>query len=93
MTAVEIRLRRIRHDEHEAPDSGANAAIRRAVEAGFEAQTRFLAELVAIPSVRGQEAPAQDMMEAALRERGYAVDAWTIDPAALAPSRLRSGHA
>ncbi|WP_246209725.1 ArgE/DapE family deacylase [Pikeienuella piscinae] len=67
------------------PDSGANAAIRRAVEAGFEAQTRFLAELVAIPSVRGQEAPAQDMMEAALRERGYAVDAWTIDPAALAP--------
>lgn len=63
-----------------APDDSTRAAIRDAVEAGFEEQTRFLADLVAIPSTRGEEAPAQDMMEAALAKRGYAVDAWTIDP-------------
>lgn len=63
-----------------APDGEIRAAIRQAVSAGFEAQTAFLSELVAIPSTRGAEAPAQDLMEAALRKRGYAVDAWTIDP-------------
>lgn len=66
-------------------DPGAEAAIRQAVAAGFAAQTRFLAEIVAVPSLRGQEAPVQDLIEAALRDRGHAVDAWTIDPEALRP--------
>jgi acetylornithine deacetylase len=74
-----------RHGADQALDPGASAAIRAAVTKGFAAQTRFLADLVAIPSLRGQEAPAQDMLEAALRARGYAVDAWTIDPEALRP--------
>ena len=66
-------------------DPGAEAAIRQAVAAGFGDQTRFLAEIVAIPSLRGQEAPVQDLIEAAMRDRGHAVDAWTIDPEALRP--------
>jgi acetylornithine deacetylase len=49
-----------------------------AVEAGFEQQTRFLADFVAIPSLRFEEGPAQDFMAQALRARGYGVDDWTI---------------
>ena len=66
-------------------DAGAAAAIRQAVADGFAAQTAFLADLVAIPSLRGQEAPAQDLVEVALRDRGLSVDAWTIDAEALKP--------
>lgn len=58
-------------------DQGAAQAIREAVADGFEAQLDFLAELVRIPSLRFQEAPAQDLMAEALRARGWEVDAWT----------------
>lgn len=53
--------------------------ITRAVDAGFEAQTRFLADFVAIPSLRFEEGPAQDFMADALRKRGYKVDDWSIN--------------
>ncbi len=52
--------------------------ITQAVHEGFEQQTRFLADFVAIPSLRFEEGPAQDFMAAALRARGYTVDDWTI---------------
>lgn len=52
--------------------------IRAAVADGFDAQVRFLADFVRIPSLRFEEAPAQDFIAAALRARGYEVDEWTI---------------
>ena len=58
-------------------------AIKSAVDAGFEAQTQFLANFVRIPSLRFEEGPAQDFMADALRKRGYCVDDWTIDLADL----------
>ena len=56
-----------------------------AVEAGFAAQTRFLADFVRIPSLRFAEGPAQDFMADALRARGYEVDDWALDLADLEP--------
>jgi acetylornithine deacetylase len=66
------------HPDAEQLDSQTIDQITRAVDAGFEAQTRFLADFVAIPSLRFEEGPAQDFMARALRARGYAVDDWTI---------------
>lgn len=68
-------------------DEAPSAAIRNAAAALMPEATRFLADLVAIPSLRGEEAPAQDFMAAALRRRGWAVDEWTIDAKALKPLR------
>ena len=53
--------------------------ICRAVDAGFAAQVDFLADLVRLPSLRGQEATAQNFMATAMRARGLAVDRWKID--------------
>lgn len=50
-----------------------------AVDAGWDAQERFLADFVAIPSLRFAEGPAQDFMADALRARGYEVDDWAIE--------------
>ncbi|HSH06855.1 MAG TPA: ArgE/DapE family deacylase [Burkholderiales bacterium] len=50
----------------------------RAVDEGFDGQLRFLAELTRLPSLRCQEAPAQDYMAAALRARGLSVDRWKV---------------
>lgn len=50
-----------------------------AVDAGFDEQIAFTADLVRQPSLRGQEAPAQDMMATAMRDRGLTVDRWRID--------------
>lgn len=55
------------------------------VDAGFEAQTQFLADFVRIPSLRFEEGPAQDFIAAALRARGYTVDDWTIRLSDLEP--------
>jgi acetylornithine deacetylase len=62
-------------------DSALEARIRDAVDAGFDEQVAFTAELVGIPSLRGAEAPAQDYMARALKTRGLAVDRWRIDVA------------
>ncbi len=60
-------------------DQTLGAAIRDAVDAGFDDQTAFTMDIVRSPSLRGDEQPAQDLMAAAMRERGLAVDAWRID--------------
>ena len=52
--------------------------IFRAVDQGFDDQLRFLADLTRLPSLRCQEAPAQDFMAAALRARGLHVDRWQV---------------
>ncbi len=53
-------------------------AILNAVDAGFDAQTAFLAELTAHPSLRGREQSAQDFMAGEFAARGLAVDRWQI---------------
>ena len=57
--------------------------LRGAVEEGWEDQFAFLADLVRVPSVRGAEGPAQDLMADAMRARGLEVDDWRLDPAEL----------
>ncbi|WP_311199282.1 ArgE/DapE family deacylase [Leisingera caerulea] len=54
-----------------------------AVDAGFDRQVRFLSELTAHPSTRGNEQSAQDFMASELAARGYAVDRWQIDVAGI----------
>ncbi|RWM34469.1 MAG: ArgE/DapE family deacylase [Mesorhizobium sp.] len=50
-----------------------------AVDSGFARQVEFTQALVSIPSLRGQEATAQDLMADAMRERGLDVDKWKLD--------------
>ncbi len=57
--------------------------ILQAVDQGYEAQTDLLAQLVRIPSQRGEEARAQDFMAAQYARRGYDVDRWRIDVDAI----------
>lgn len=52
-----------------------------AVDAGFDGQVKLTANLTALPSLRGQEATAQDFMAAQYRDRGLAVDRWRINVA------------
>ena len=59
-------------------------AILDAVDAAFDRQVRFTADLVATPSLRGQEAAGQEIMATAFQEAGLAIDRWTLDPAELA---------
>ena len=65
-------------------DAATRDAIRRSVDEGFDEQVEFLAELTRLPSLRGQEAPAQDVMARALRARGLTVDRWKVDVADIA---------
>ena len=53
--------------------------IENAVDQLFEQQLTFLEELVKIPSVRGDEAPVQDLMAATMHRFGYEVDQWKIN--------------
>lgn len=53
--------------------------IEKAVDARFSEQIDFLKELVQIPSLRGQEAPCQDLVAGTLRGFGYDVDQWRLD--------------
>ncbi|MEZ4614672.1 MAG: ArgE/DapE family deacylase [Caldilineaceae bacterium] len=52
--------------------------IEQAVDTLFTAQVDFLKALVQIPSLRGQEAPCQDLVAATLRRFGYEVDQWQL---------------
>ncbi|GAB4186738.1 MAG: ArgE/DapE family deacylase [Thalassobaculales bacterium] len=60
-------------------DAELSTRILKAVDAGFEEQTEATAELVKYPSLRGQEATAQDFMARLYADRGYAVDRWKIN--------------
>jgi acetylornithine deacetylase len=60
-------------------DAETQTAIMNAVDAGFDEQIDFTAELVKFPSVRGAEQTAQDFMARELGARGYGVDRWKIE--------------
>lgn len=60
-----------------------NTRLCDAVEAAFDRQVDFLAELTAHPSTRGQEQSAQAFMAAELTKRGYELDQWQIDVAEI----------
>ena len=60
------------------PDDATLQRLRQAVDAGFERQVAFYADLVRFPSVRGQEGPLQDWMARQLIGRGYHVDRYTL---------------
>ena len=50
-----------------------------AVDARFDEQVDFVTELTRFPSLRGQEATAQDFMAAAYRFRGLTVDRFKVE--------------
>lgn len=49
------------------------------VDEGFEEQIAYTETLGRFPSLRGQEATAQDFLHSDLKARGYAMDRWVID--------------
>jgi len=59
-------------------NAGVARRILKAVDEGFDDQIAFTAELTRLPSLRGQEASAQDFMARGFRERGLAVDRWLV---------------
>ena len=60
------------------------ADARRRVEDGFDETVAFLAELVRVPSLLGEEEPAQRLVESRLRALGFDVTSIVPDPARLA---------
>ncbi|WP_421990538.1 ArgE/DapE family deacylase [Roseococcus sp.] len=60
------------------PDKTTLRKLSDAVEANFEEQVRFLADIVRHPSLRGREAPLQDHMYRWFGGRGYTVDRFSI---------------
>ena len=56
----------------------AMALIIAAIDANFDKQVQFLAELVRFPSLRGREAPLQDWSARQMAARDYAVDRYTL---------------
>ncbi|WP_027286102.1 ArgE/DapE family deacylase [Rubritepida flocculans] len=65
------------------PDKALLQRLSDAVEAGFEEQVRFLADMVRHPSLRGREAPLQDHLARWFAARGYAVDRFSLADVAL----------
>lgn len=59
-------------------------AIVDAVDRAFDEQVQFTRELLCLPSLRGQESAAQDMLEARMRALGLDIDRWTLDPEEIA---------
>jgi acetylornithine deacetylase len=55
-------------------DSDLTKRILKAVDDRFDDEVAFTAELTRVPSLRGREAPAQDLMARAMRDRGLSVD-------------------
>jgi acetylornithine deacetylase len=53
--------------------------ITREVDKRFEEQIQTTLRLAAIPSTRGAEGPAQDLIADLLRKRAYSVDDWRIE--------------
>lgn len=60
-------------------DDEIRLGIMKAVDARFDEQVEFLAELVGYPSTRGNERDAQDFLATEFGARGYSVDSWTIE--------------
>lgn len=55
--------------------------ILKSVDAIFDAEIDFLAELTSHPSTRGNEQSAQNFIATELGARGYSVDRWNVDVA------------
>jgi acetylornithine deacetylase len=66
------------------PDANLRERILASVEAGFADQVAFTRELVRFPSIRGAEHTFQDFFFQALRQRGYLLDRFAMDRAAIA---------
>jgi acetylornithine deacetylase len=64
-------------------DPALRQSITASVEAGFDAQIAFTQELVRFPSLRGEEHAIQDFVFQTLRRRGYAMDRFGMDRAAI----------
>ncbi|HSP26300.1 MAG TPA: M20/M25/M40 family metallo-hydrolase, partial [Saliniramus sp.] len=57
--------------------------IAASVEEGFPEQIAFTQDLVRLPSLRGEEHVIQDLVFRALKDRGYAMDRFAMDRAAI----------
>lgn len=64
-------------------DQATRSRLEEAIDAAFDDQIATTRRLVQIPSLRGAEGPAQDLMADLMRRRGYAVDDWTVAADAL----------
>ncbi len=60
-------------------DPALHTRILKAVDDAFDEQVAFLADLTRHPSLRCQEASAQDFMEREMRRRGLATDRWKVE--------------
>ncbi|MBV8839252.1 MAG: ArgE/DapE family deacylase [Alphaproteobacteria bacterium] len=65
------------------PDKKTCDQILASVEAGFEEQIRYTQDLIRLRSVRGHEHVIQDRVFGELRRRGYAMERYAIDQAAI----------
>ena len=64
-------------------DPQLGSSILASVEQGFADQVSFTQELMRFTSLRGEEHAVQDFVFRALRDRGYAVERFEMDRAAL----------
>eukprot|EP00927_Polykrikos_kofoidii_P073141 TRINITY_DN69211_c0_g1_i1.p1 TRINITY_DN69211_c0_g1~~TRINITY_DN69211_c0_g1_i1.p1 ORF type:complete len:481 (-),score=72.99 TRINITY_DN69211_c0_g1_i1:116-1513(-) len=64
-------------------DAELERRILASVRENMEAQVEFIKELIRFPSLRGKERGAQEFMTAAFRKRGFDIDQWSIDEAAI----------
>jgi acetylornithine deacetylase len=67
-----------------APSQDLRDRIVAAVDAEFDRQLSFTQQLVRHPSTRAEEATAQDLLFAAMSERGLEMDRWELDADELA---------
>ncbi len=64
-------------------DPALRAKIAASVEEGFAEQVAFTQDLVRLPSLRGEEHVIQDLVFRALKDRGFAMDRFEMDRAAI----------
>jgi len=64
-------------------DPALREKIAASVEEGFADQVAFTQDLVRLPSLRGEEHVIQDLVFRALKDRGYAMDRFAMDRAAI----------
>lgn len=64
-------------------DPALRARILASVEEGFAEQVKFTQDLVRFGSLRGEEHACQDFVFRALKERGFAMDRFAMDEAAI----------
>jgi acetylornithine deacetylase len=64
-------------------DPALREKIAASVEEGFAEQVAFTQDLVRLPSLRGEEHVIQDLVFRTLKDRGYAMDRFAMDRAAI----------